>query len=129
MDYEKLRELVRERVGVEGVPRIISLAHDGKPIPTVICLVKHEGGRFTATRGDLRTIARPVLNEAGEELTFASEADACAWAWQDLEPGLGVTPTYSPEEERESLASGDRQRARREQRLREWKAASGAISD
>lgn len=129
MEYENLKALVRERVGAEGVTRIISLARDGKPIPTVICLVQHDDGHFTATRGDLRTTVRPILNEAGEELTFPHEADACAWAWQDVEPGLGVTPSFSLEEERETLASGDRQRARREQRLREWEVAGGSTSD
>lgn len=129
MKYEQLKELVRERVGTAGVSRIISLARDGKPVPTVICLVQHQNGRFTATRGDLRTITRPIRNEAGQELTFSNEADACVWAWHDLEPGLGVTPSHSLEDEREAVASGDRQRARREQRLREWSAASGVTSD
>lgn len=126
MDYEDLKSLIRGRVGDDGVVRIVSLARDGKPVPTVLCLVQHADGTYTATRGDLRTITRPVLDGAGQELKFKNEHEACAWAWSDLEPGLGDIPSYTAQEEREALASGDRQRARWEQHLREWKAANGA---
>ena len=125
MDYQHLQSLIRERVGEEGVARIISLARDGKPVPTVLCLVQQPDGTFSATRGDLRTITRPVSDAAGRDSRFEDEHEACAWAWSDLEPGLGVKPSYTAEEEKEALASGARQRARWEQHLRDWKAASG----
>lgn len=129
MEYEDLKSLIRRRVGDEGVAQIISIARDGRPIPTVLCLVRHADGTFTATRGDLRTVARPVLDTAGQELRFVGEWAVCAWAWSDLEPGLGETPVYSAEDVREALASGDRQRARRAERLRQWRAANGLTSD
>jgi hypothetical protein len=124
MDYERLRSSIRERVGPETVPYIVSMARDGHPIPTTLCLLQHPDGTVTVTRGDLRTIARPVLDATGQEMRFADEQEACAWAWSDLEPGLGETPSSSAADEKEALASGDRQRARREQRLREWRSAN-----
>lgn len=88
-------------------------------MPTTVCLVRHRDGTFTVTRGDLRSIARPVLDATGREMRFTDEQQACTWVWSDLEPGLGETPSRSAADEREALESGDRQRARREQRLRE----------
>ncbi|MCY1715535.1 hypothetical protein OVA26_01085 [Microbacterium sp. SL62] len=123
VDDEHLQSRIRERVGPETVPYIVSMVRDGRPIPTVLCLVQHPDGTVTVTRGDLRTIARPVLDATGQEMRFADEREACAWAWSDLEPGLGETSSSSAADEREALASGDRQRARMEQRLREWKSA------
>ncbi|KQM39269.1 hypothetical protein [Microbacterium sp. Leaf203] len=123
LNYEHLQSRIRERVGPETVRYIVSMARDGRPIPTVLCLVQHPDGTVTVTRGDLRTIARPVLDAAGQEMRFADEQEACAWAWSDLEPGLGETPASSAADEQEALASGDRQRARMERRLREGKSA------
>jgi len=123
MDYEHLQSRIRERVGPETVPYIVSMARDGRPIPTVLCLVQHPDGTVTVTRGDLRTIASPVLDATGQDMRFADEQEACAWAWSDLEPELGETPSSSAADERKALPSGDRQRARMEQRLREWKSA------
>lgn len=123
LNYEHLQSRIRERVGPETVRYIVSMARDGRPIPTVLCLVQHPDGTVTVTRGDLRTIARPVLDAAGQEMRFADEQEACAWAWSDLEPGLGETPASSAADEQEALASGDPQRARMERRLREGKSA------
>jgi len=123
LNYEHLQSRIRERVGPETARYIVSMARDGRPIPTVLCLVQHPDGTVTVTRGALRTIARPVLDAAGQEMRFADEQEACAWAWSDLEPGLGETPASSAADEQEALASGDRQRARMERRLREGKSA------
>lgn len=122
MDYEHLQSRIRERVGPETVPYIVSMAREGRPIPTILCLVQHPDRTVTVTRGDLRTIARPVLGATGQEMRFADEQEACAWAWSDLEPGLGETPASSAADEQEALASGDRQRARMDQRLGEEKS-------
>lgn len=124
MDYKDLKSRIRDRVGIEGVRFVVSMARDGHPVTTTVCLVRHRDGTFTVTRGDLRTIARPVLDATEQELRFADEQQACIWVWSDLEPGLGETPFRSAADEWEALGSGDRQRARREQRLREWKAAN-----
>lgn len=129
MDYEHLQSRIRERVGPDTVPYIVSMARDGHPIPTALCLVQHTDGSVTVTRGDLRTVASPVLDAAGLEMRFADEQEACAWAWSDLEPGLGETPSYPAADEREALASGDRQRARWERRLREWKTVNGGTAE
>ncbi len=81
MDYEHLQSRIRERVGPETVPYIVSTARDGRPIPTVPCLVQHPDGTVTVMRGDLRTIARPVLDATGQDMRFADEQEACAGAW------------------------------------------------
>ncbi len=80
---------------------------DGRPLLTVVCLVRQAGRTFTATRGDHWTPARQVLNAAGQQLRFANER-AVRLAWADLEPGLAKILIYSTQDVQETRASGDR---------------------
>ncbi len=45
VDDEHLQSRIRERVGPETVPYIVSMVRDGRPIPTVLCPVQHPMAR------------------------------------------------------------------------------------
>lgn len=112
MNFEELEEKVRQRVGDETAPYILSRAPANDPLTTSLCLLVNSDGTYSATRGDLRTITRLVRDEVGNALVFPNEQAACEWAWQVLEPNLGKKPQYTAEQIAAARASGDAQRER-----------------
>lgn len=112
MNFHELEEKVRQRVGGETAPYIISRAPASDPLTTTLCILVNSDGTYSATRGDLRAITRPARDEAGNPLVFANEQEACEWAWQILEPSLGEKPEYTADQVAAARVSGDAQRDR-----------------
>ncbi|MFT4260764.1 hypothetical protein [Microbacterium sp.] len=117
--YEELEARVAAKLrDPRSLHYFISCVRAGTPLsPTSITLIRHRGGRFTATRGDDRDSVEPVLDDAGEPMVFPDEAAACAWAWEKLKNVGNRFPKLTPEQEARGAASGAAQRARAEKIL------------
>jgi len=124
MKYSELKEKIAEKVDPSALGYVISFVRDEKQIPTGICISQRKDGTFIVTRGDLRTIADPVLDDAGEVKIFATEDAACDWVWNDIGPTVGKKVRYTEEQEQRFKESGDRQRERFAQIMAQYKNGS-----
>lgn len=124
MKYPELKRKIAEKVDPSMLGYIISFVGDGKPIPTGICISQRNDGSFMVTRGDLRTIADAVLDDAGQVKTFASEDAVCDWVWNDIGSTIGEKVQYTEEKQRQFKESGDRQRERFDRAMAQHKKDS-----
>lgn len=109
MKYTELRERVRTLVTSPAtVPYIVDLVNAGQKSAAELTLVRHADGTFTATRGDLRTIAEPVRDATGAVLRFDDEDTACAWAWEESARAHAPRRPMSTDAEARAASSAER---------------------
>ena len=111
MKYTELEERLAAlpKVGRSFLPYAIDWVAGGRPSPTLVALIPQGNGTVTATVGDLREKVEPVTNDDGSIRVFASEDEACEWAWGYLEPSLSSSPKYTAEQTEEALRSAQAQ--------------------
>jgi hypothetical protein len=108
MKYVDLIEKVATLPDVSrgSVPYLVTRTFTGEPNASLVTLVAHRDGTYTATYGDNRTRITPATDEEGRELRFLDEDSACDWAWGVLQRARSGVSTYDPEQRARDEAVG-----------------------
>jgi hypothetical protein len=108
MNYEELKEKVATLPGMDSasVPYLLTRTFTGEANTSLLTLVAHRDGTYTATQGDNRSRIIPVVDADGHEVRFANEDSACEWAWSFLVEARGRIPSYSAEQRAQWAAAG-----------------------
>jgi hypothetical protein len=124
MKYQELLDKVATLPDVtpQGVSYFVTRTFTGEPNTSVLTLVAHRDGTYTATYGDLRTRIISATDPEGRELRFPDEDSACDWAWEYLREARGHVPTYSAEQRARWEAAGADVQRRWDEYVREQAA-------
>ncbi|WP_162819175.1 hypothetical protein [Leifsonia aquatica] len=114
MKYEELVEKAATlpRMDRDSVPYLVTRVFGGDPNTSLLTLIAHRDGTYSAAHGDLRTKAVPMTDADGRELRFPDEDSACDWAWGYLQEARGRIPTYDAEQRARDEAAGAEVRRR-----------------
>jgi len=108
MKYDELVEKAATlpRMDRASVPYLVTRVFGGHPNTSLLTLIAHPDGAYTATHGDRRTKASPMTDSNGRELRFPDEDSACDWAWEYLQEARGRIPSYDADQRARDEAAG-----------------------